>query len=31
MRKAKKIKTSSKIEEATAPIWYSYGLSPIIL
>ena len=27
----KKILTSPKFEEATAPIWYSYGLSPRIL
>ena len=27
----KKILTSPKFEEATAPIWYSYGLSPSIL
>ena len=30
-RKVKKISTSSRIEEATAPLWYSYGLKAIII
>ena len=31
MRKAKKISASSRIKEATAPIWHSYGSKTAII